>query len=65
MNVDELKKAIRVIQEKEQDEFINKLKNDIDWFLEKANAKDYEPTEHERIVFNEIKTIIDNMNKWF
>ena len=56
---------LKRVNDKTQNDFINKLKNDIDWLCEKANQKGYEPTEHERVIFNEISIIIDNMKKWF
>lgn len=65
MTKEELQQAIRKNQETMQDQFIDKIYDEISYLCEKANSKNYEPTEHERIIFNEIKTIIDNMSKWF
>lgn len=65
MTKEELKQAIRKNQETMQDQFIDKIFNDISYLCEKANSKTYEPTNHERIIFNEIKIIIHNMSKWF
>lgn len=65
MTPEELKVLIRKAQEKQQDDFIDKLFKDIEWFCEKANEKDYEPTIHEKEVFTKIVTIIDNMKSWF
>ena len=65
MTKEELQQAIRRNQETMQDQFIDKIFNDISYLCEKANSKDYKPTNHERFIFNEIKIIIDNMSKWF
>ena len=43
----------------------DKVYDEISYLCEKAISKDYEPTNHERFIFNEIKNIIDNMSKWF
>lgn len=64
MNLQELIKRQKELKDKMQNEFIDKLLDDVEFFLEKANRKDYELTEHEKIVFNKIYTIINNMNKW-
>ena len=65
MTKEELQQAIRKNQETIQDQFIDKIYDDISYLCEKANLKNYEPTNHERIIFNEIKIIIHNMSKWF
>lgn len=65
MTKEELQQIIRKNQETIQDQFIDKIYDDILYLCEKANLKTYEPTVHERIIFNEIKNIIDNMSKWF
>lgn len=65
MTLEELKALRRKIEEKKQDDFIDKLFKDIEWLCEKANEKDYEPTVHEKEVFTKIVTIIDNMKTWF
>lgn len=65
MTPEELKSLIKKAQEKQQDNFIDKLFKDIEWLCEKANEKDYEPTVHEKEVFTKIVTIIDNMKAWF
>lgn len=65
MDLQALQAEMKKTSDKMQNDFIDKLKNDVEWFCEKANKKDYQPTEHERIMFNEISNIIDNMKKWF
>ena len=65
MTKEELQQAIRRNQEKMQDDYINKIYDEISYLCEKASYKGYEPTNHERFVFNEIKIIIDSMFKWF
>jgi len=59
--LDELKK----IREEIQNDFIDNLLSNVKWLQEKAIVKSYEPTQHERDVFNEIRQIINNMNNWF
>ena len=56
---------LKELKEKSQNEFIDKLKNDVEWLCEKANKKEYQATEHEKQVFNSIRTIINDMNNWF
>lgn len=69
-NFNDLSKAdllneMRVLKEKQQNDFIDKLNNDIDWLIEKAMKKEYQATEHERTIFNNIRQKLENMNKWF
>lgn len=65
MTIEELKKAMQETKAKQQNEFIDKLLDTVENLLDKANKKDYEPTQHEREVFKQIYTIIINMNNWF
>ena len=46
MTKEELKQAIRRNQEKMQDDYIDKVYDEISYLCEKANSKDYEPTNH-------------------
>lgn len=62
MNAEELKEEMRKVQEKMQNEFIDKLLDSITWLSEKVNEKDYEPTSHEREVFSQIINIIVTNN---
>lgn len=62
---EQLKKQQRELQEKQQNEFANKILTDIEWWCEKANKKDYEPTLEERDCLNKVITIVNNMNNWF
>lgn len=61
----ELERQIKANKEKQQNDFIDKLEENVNWLLEKANRRDYEPTQHEKEVFGRIATIIDNMKNWF
>lgn len=63
--VEEMQKAINEIKEKQQNEFIDKLGEMVDLLCEKANKKDYEPTQYEKEIFNHIYIVISNMNSWF
>ena len=65
MTKEEIMKRLRESQEQIQNEFIDKILDSVEFLLEKANRKDYEPTEHERQQFGKIYTIITNMNNWF
>lgn len=53
------------LQELQQNDFINDLLEKVECLLEKANRKNYEPTDYEREQFRKIATIINNMNNWF
>ena len=61
----ELQQSIRKNQETIQNQFIDKILDDVQFLCEKANRKDYEPTDYERFVFGKIKNIINNMSEWF
>jgi hypothetical protein len=65
MNLQELKERQKELKDQMQNEFIERLLDNIEHLVEKANRKDYEPTEHERVTFNKIYNIIVNMSKWF
>lgn len=65
MTKEEIMKRLRESQEQIQNEFIDKILDSVELLLEKANRRDYEPTEHERQQFGKIYTIITNMNNWF
>ena len=65
MTKEELQQAIRKNQEIIQNQFINKILDDVQFLCEKANRKDYEPTEYERTKLYEIYIIVNNMMKWF
>lgn len=65
MTLEEMKKLQRELQEQQQNDFINKLLDAVKNLCEKANKKDYEPTDYERRAFCEIYNIINNMCKWF
>lgn len=56
---------MRKLKDKRQNDFIDKLNGDIDWLIEKAMKKEYQPTEYERTIFNNIRQKLENMNKWF
>lgn len=65
LTLEELKKAMRENEEKQQEDFIDRLVDQIELLNEKAVRKSYVPTEHEREQFNKIYTIVTNMNNWF
>ena len=65
MDIEELKKRMKETQDKMQNEFIDKVYDELKHLNEKASRKDYEPTEHEKEVFGNIATIIAYMMKWF
>lgn len=62
---EQLMEEIRRLQDENQDKFIDELAERISYLCEKANRKSYEPTVHEKQVFSQIVTIIDNMKEWF
>ncbi len=62
---DDLLNEMRKLKDKQQNDFIDKLNCDIDWLIEKAMKKEYQPTEYERTTFNNIRQKLENMNKWF
>ena len=65
MTKEELLKRLRANQEQIQNEFIDKILDSIEFLLEKANRRDYKPTNHEREQFSKIYNIINNMIRWF
>lgn len=65
MTIEGLKRKMRENQEDAQNKFIDDLLDRVQYLCDKANKRDYEATQHERIVFNEIKKIIDSMSTWF
>lgn len=65
MTKEELQKRMKEHQEQMQNEFIDKLLEQVEWLNEKANRKDYETTAHEKVVLNKICSIINNMKTWF
>lgn len=62
---EELQQRMRELDEKAQNQFIDKIYNDIEWLCEKANRSDYVATEYEMQVFSKIYNIVVNMDKWF
>ena len=65
LTLEEMKAQLRANSEKAQNEFIDKIYNDLLWLSEKAIKKDYEPTDHERQRLANIKTLVNGMNEWF
>ena len=65
LTMEELMKQMQESKAKMQNEFIDKIHDMVEHLSEKANKKDYNSTNHEREVFNKIKTIINNMANWF
>jgi len=62
---EEIENDLKELHDKMQNDFIDKLNESVDWLIEKSMKKSYAPTNYERIVFNEIRTKLNNMNKWF
>lgn len=60
-----LQQKMKEVKDKMQNDFIDDLFDRVQNLCEKAIKKDYEPTEHERIIFNQIRIIITNMQDWF
>ena len=58
-------KAMKENKDKAQNEFIDKIYDSIEHLCNKANKKDYVPTNHEKEVFSKIATIIKDMERWF
>ena len=65
MNLEEIKRLLKANQEKLQNNFIDDILEKVEFLLEKANNKSYEPTDYEREQFGKIATIIKNMSNWF
>lgn len=65
MTKEEVMRRLRESQEQIQNEFIDKVLDSVQLLLEKANCRDYKPTDYEREQFGKIYTIISNMNNWF
>lgn len=63
--IEELQENFKKNQETLQERFMEKILNDISYLNEKANSKDYIPTEKEREMFRNIVIIVKNMNEWF
>lgn len=65
MTVEEMQKQMELLNGAQQDRFIDNLKDMVNNLCEKSNKKDYKPTDHERLVFEEIRTMLNNMKEWF
>lgn len=65
MTKEDLLQLMRTNQEKMQDAYIDKIYDELLYLCETSSFKTYEPTAHERLIFNKIKIIIDDMSKWF
>ena len=65
MTKEECEEQLRKNRETMQEQFMEKILNDISYLNEKSNQKDYEPTDKERNMFGQIVVIVNNMNKWF
>lgn len=59
--MEELKK----LADERQNDFINRIFDDISHLQEKSFKSEYKPTDYERQQFAEIYKIIVGMNKWF
>jgi lipoate-protein ligase A len=65
MNIEEMQKQLKVLKEQQQDKFIDHLEEMVTNLHEKALMKDYEPTNHEREIFEYIRQTLNDMAKWF
>ena len=65
MTKEDVMKSLRESEEHIQNDFIDKVLDSVQLLLEKANCRDYKPTDHEREQFGKIYTIIVNMSNWF
>lgn len=65
MTLEEMLKLSNQLREEQQEEFMKKLVEMVENLVEKANKKDYDPTNNEREMFRQIYTIINDMNNWF
>lgn len=54
MDLNELMKRQKELNEKLQNDFIDKIKSDVDFLKEKYERQDYVPTQHEKQVIGEI-----------
>jgi len=61
----ELKAQLRANKDKMQDDFIDKIYNDLTFLSELAIKDDYEPTDHERFILGKILFLVKDLNKWF
>lgn len=64
-DLQEWQEKFKIIKEKEQNGYIDRLYDMVDNLCTKANEKDYAPTAYERAQFANIVEIIDNMKEWF
>lgn len=60
-----MKKQMRLIEEKNQEEFMKKLLDMLENLEEKAVKKSYIPTDDEREMFRQVCNIIYGMRDWF
>lgn len=65
MTIEELMQAQKELNQKQQNDFIDKLADMVDNFVAKSNRKDYEPTDHERERFRQIHSNINDIIKRF
>lgn len=65
MEKEELKQRMRELDEKVQNDFIDKILEDIVFLSEKAIRKDYKPTLHELEVIEYISNYVDGIKKFF
>lgn len=64
MKENDLMLELRKLEEKRQEEFINKLFDMVENYAEKTNKSAYKPTDKERAVFGRIVNIVNNINKY-
>ena len=62
---EEMAEEIKKGKDKMQEDFINKILEDVKWLQEKAIKTSYHCTVNEKLAFEEVYKIINGMAKWF
>jgi hypothetical protein len=65
MDLNELLRKQKELQEKIQNDFIDKTKDNVDFLQEKVNRDDYVLTQHEKDTIRAIYVIIQDITKTF
>ena len=65
MTIEEMMAKMKELNAKQQEQYISKLADMVDVLCDKANKRDYEPTNKEREIFEHIRKVINNMANWF
>lgn len=62
LTIEEMVQRSKENQQKQQEEFAHRVLEDIQWWNEKANKKDYKPTLEEQKAFIQAYRIMQGMN---